>query len=242
VNPAARASNGDALLEELFGDEKLRIAFHGIHRVADGQVIGHEALMRGPRGAPYETPPLAFAMAATLDILEALDTRCIVRAASFAADGLLFLNVHPRTLCDHDSFWKVLSRFGAEFREPSDVVFEVVEHSAVREAELPRTLREIRALGFQIAVDDLGEGASGLRRVIELEPEYAKIDRFFVDGIDRDPKRRAVVGALVRMAESMKTQIIAEGIEREEELAVIRDLGVELGQGYYYGRPREVQA
>lgn len=235
------ASRRQTLVDDLFGDGKLRIALHGINDVATGTAIGHEALMRGPRGAPYESPPLAFAMAATLDILEPLDCRCIVKASELASDGVLFLNVHPRTI-EHDLFWSAIGAFSTSTstRPPSDVVFEIVEHTPARENALPRALLELRALGFRIAVDDLGEGSAGLRRLVELAPEFGKIDRFFIDGIDGDPRKRAVVAALVRVGEEVDTRIIAEGVERAEELEVLRDLGVGLAQGYLFGRPVEV--
>jgi len=156
---------------------------------------------------------------------------------------LLFVNVHPRTLVSAEKFWPLIAQFGTVVRRrPQDVVFEVVEHSPARTNDLAHALTELRALGFSVAVDDLGEGAAGLRRLIEVAPDFAKIDRYFVDGIDRDRKRRAVVAALVRAAEELETTIIAEGVEREDELAVLRDLGVPLAQGYLFGKPAEVQA
>ncbi len=197
--------------------------------------------MRGPRGAPYESPPMAFAMAATLDLLEELDCRCVAMAARVEADGLLFVNVHPRTLVCAERFWPLIAQFGTVVhRRPHDVVFEVVEHSPAHTNDLAHALTELRALGFRVAVDDLGEGAAGLRRLIEVAPDFAKIDRYFIDGIDRDRKRRAVVAALVRAAEELETTIIAEGVERPDELAVLRDLGVPLAQGYLFGKPDEV--
>jgi len=229
----ANALGKEALLDQLFGRAGIRIALHGIHDLAHPErVIGHEALMRGPRGTPYEAPPLAFAMAATLDILEKLDCRCIELASAVACDGLLFLNAHPRTIVAVGSF----------ARSPESVVFEVVEHSPARQDDLLRALLELRALGFKIAVDDLGEGAAGLRRLVEFAPDYAKIDRFFIDGIDRDRKRRAVVASLVAMSGELGTRIIAEGVERAEERAVLVDLGVTLAQGWLFGMPREVVA
>lgn len=227
-----------AILDQLFARSALRIALHGIHDAFRNEnVIGYEALMRGPRGTPYETPPLAFAMAATLDLLERLDCRCLELASNVTADGLLFLNVHPRTIVRSDPFWAAVGEFT---RAPHDVVFEVVEHSPMRQDELLRALRELRALGFRFAVDDLGEGSAGLRRLVEFAPDYAKIDRFFIDGIDHDRKRRAVVKGLVEMSGALGTTIIAEGVERVEERDVLRDLGVPLMQGWYFGRPREV--
>ena len=228
-----------AILDQLFARSSLRIALHGIHdAMRPERVIGYEALMRGPRGTPYESPPLAFAMAATLDLLERLDCRCIELATTVACDGMLFVNVHPRTIVSSDAFWAAVGRF---MREPQSIVFEVVEHSPARQDELLRALRELRALGFGIAVDDLGEGAAGLRRLVEFAPDYAKIDRFFIDGIDRDRKRRAVVKGLVEMSAELSTRIIAEGVERPEERAVLCDLGVELMQGWLFGKPHEVE-
>lgn len=226
------------VLDHLFARDSLRIALHGIHDAANpARVIGYEALMRGPRGTPYESPPMAFAMAATLDLLEDLDTRCIELASTIATDGLLFLNAHPRTIVRSEAFRETIARFS---RAPRNVVFEVVEHATARQDELLRAILELRALGFGIAVDDLGEGAAGLRRLVEFAPDYAKIDRFFIDGIDRDPKRRAVVRGLVGMSGDLATRIIAEGVEREEERAVLVDLGVTLVQGWLFGKPHEV--
>lgn len=231
-------SDQTALLDQLFGRDQLRIALHGIHEASRPErVIGYEALMRGPRGTPYESPPMAFAMAATLDLLERLDCRCLEMASNVGCDGLLFLNAHPRTIIQSETFWAAVGDFP---RAPEYVVFEVVEHSPARQDDLLRALLELRALGFQIAVDDLGEGSAGLRRLIEFAPDYAKIDRFFIDGIDRDRKRRAVVQSLVTMSFELGTRIIAEGVEREEELAVLRDLGVTLVQGWLFGKPQEV--
>ena len=230
----------EAILDQLFGRESLRIALHGVHDVADtSRVVGYEALMRGPRGTPFESPPLAFAMAATLDILELLDCRCIELASLARCEGQLFINAHPRTIVRSEVFWATVGAFA---RAPQTVVFEVVEHSPAREDDLLRALGELRSLGFRIAVDDLGEGAAGLRRLIEFAPDFAKIDRFFIEGLDRDPKRRAVVRALVDAGRELGTTIIAEGVERVEELAVLRDLGVPLVQGWLFGKPEELSA
>jgi EAL domain-containing protein (putative c-di-GMP-specific phosphodiesterase class I) len=228
----------DALLDQLFAKTQLRIALHGIHEALRPEsVIGYEALMRGPRGTPYEAPPLAFAMAATLDILERLDCRCLELASAIRCDGLLFLNAHPRTIIRSDTFWAAVGEFS---RAPDSVVFEVVEHAPARQDDLLRALLELRALGFKIAVDDLGEGAAGLRRLVEFAPDFAKIDRFFIDGIDTDRRKRAVVQALVGVSEELGTRIIAEGVEREDERAVLCDLGVTLMQGWLFGKPAEV--
>jgi EAL domain-containing protein (putative c-di-GMP-specific phosphodiesterase class I) len=241
--PGSLASQQEAILDQLLGPSQIRIAFHSIHELQNGNAtFGQEALMRGPRGAPYESPPLAFAMAATLDQIERLDCHCIRLAAEHAdASRKLFLNVHPRTLVRHENFWGLVGDLPAiSGLAPDSIVFEIVEHSPANESELPAALRELRELGFRIAVDDLGEGMSGLRRLIEVEPEYMKIDRFFVTGVDRDRRRRSMVTAIVRMGEDLGIDVIAEGIEEATELRVLQDVGVRFGQGWYFGRPEEV--
>lgn len=195
--------------------------------------------MRGPRGLPYESPPLAFAMAATLGMLERLDCHCIRKALELEVEGLLFLNVHPRTLVKDSDFWALVGDV-ARTRRPESIVFEIVEHSPARESDLPNALRELRALGFRIAVDDLGEGASGLRRLVEVQPEFAKIDHFFVRDIDRDDKRRAVVRGLTAVGHDLGVVVVAEGVEREEERQALLDLGVPLLQGFLFGKPEEI--
>ncbi|MEG6658271.1 EAL domain-containing protein, partial [Pseudomonas aeruginosa] len=95
------------------------------------------------------------------------------------------------------------------------------------------------AMGFSIALDDLGAGYSSLRLWSELRPDYVKIDRHFVDGIHLDTVKREFVGSILKMARASRAQVIAEGIELPEELAVLSEMGVDLVQGYLFGRPQE---
>ncbi|MDX1582460.1 MAG: EAL domain-containing protein [Thermoanaerobaculia bacterium] len=228
--------------EQLLGPELIRLYGHSIHDLDhDFGPIGTEILMRGPAGAPYEMPTLAFAMAATLGALDRLDNNCIESASRVVCDGHLFINVHPETLAHRSRFWDLIGMFGTDgYRAPGEIVFEIVEHSPARESDLPDALKELRALGFRIAIDDLGEGMSGLRRLVEVEPDFVKIDRFFINGIDRAPRKRSVVQSIAALAESTGASVIAEGIETEDELEVVRDAGVRLCQGYYFGKPREI--
>lgn len=235
-------SGNRAILDQLLGPSQIRIALHPIVHAESSDAIGREALMRGPRGVPFESPPLAFAMAAALNMLERLDCHCIRKAIDVSGgEGSLFLNVHPRTLVRSSDFWGVVGEFErSSGRRPDSVVFEIVEHSPARETDLPNALRELRALGFRIAVDDLGEGSAGLRRLVEVAPDFAKIDRFFIQDVDTDRRRRVTVDAIARLGRELGVTIIAEGVEREEERRVLIDLGIPLVQGYLFGKPQEV--
>jgi EAL domain-containing protein (putative c-di-GMP-specific phosphodiesterase class I) len=235
------ADQREAIFDELLGPDQLRTLLHPIRSLGNGlDVVGYEALMRGPRGVPFESPPLAFAMAATMGMVERLDTHCVRRAIALSPGRRLFINVHPRTILDHREFWGVVGEFSKESTSrPGEIVFEIVEHSAGAHADLLHAVQELRNLGFGLAVDDLGEGAAGLRRLVETEPDFAKIDRFFVSGIDQDRRKRAVVAAITAAAHDLGSSVIAEGIENELEYRALVDLGVELGQGYHFDRPEE---
>lgn len=236
----SQAAENRAILDQLLGPDQIRIALQPIVSVDATRQLGEEALMRGPAGLPYETPWLAFSMAETLGMLERLDCHCMLKASRSSVDGLLFINVHPRTICENE-FWSAISHIRSSgVRAPKDIVFEIVEHAPARESEMPRALAELRALGFGIAVDDLGEGTAGFRRLIEVAPDFAKIDRFFVHGIENDRSRRAVVAAVLGIGRDLGVSIIAEGVESEAERQVLEDMGVEWIQGYLVGRPRVI--
>ena len=94
-------------------------------------------------------------------------------------------------------------------------------------------------MGFAIALDDLGAGYSSLRLWSELRPDYVKIDRHFIDGIHQDALKREFVGSILQIAKASRAQVIAEGIELPEELAVLTEMGVDLVQGYLLCRPQE---
>lgn len=226
------------IIDQLFG-ERVRILHHPIHEVSDpDKIIGCEALMRGPKGSPYESPPLAFAMAATVEGLTALDMKCFESAMRTRPDGCLFVNIHPDTLAEGKAFWIRLGEL-ARASVIQRIVVEIVEHSPYREENLSRAMLELKALGFGIAIDDLGEGKSGLRRIVEVAPEFIKIDRYFITGIDAHPRKQAVVSSVVRLADEIGSHVVAEGVETDKELMTVRRLGVKYAQGHGLSRPTE---
>ncbi|KAA0252510.1 MAG: EAL domain-containing protein [Acidobacteria bacterium] len=223
---------------ELLDGNDPRMAFHGIYDVAgEPSVHAYEALMRGPRGLPFEGPMLAFAFARSVDLLAELDLECVRCAlASAPAGRRLFLNVHPTTLTDR-GFETVSGLVAASGRAPAEVVFEVVEHGPDRESELLASLGGLRRAGFGIAVDDFGEGASNLRRLLRVRPDYLKLDRWFVNGADEDPDRRAVIRATARLGRDLGLRVVAEGVRSAALLDVVRTAGVELVQCFRYLPP-----
>ena len=153
--------------------------------------------------------------------------------------GKLFLNVSPETLL-HPSFKNgctldFIKKLGLS---PERVVIEITENQPTYDfAGMRSALLHYRAMGFQIAIDDLGEGFSSLRLWSELRPEFIKIDMHFVQGVDTDPIKLQFLKSIQLIAESCGTHVIAEGIETDAELSTISGLGILLGQGYFISRP-----
>jgi len=218
-------------VDDVFGPDGITAVFHPIvecRRAAS--VHGYEALMRGPKGLPFEGPLLAFALAKSLEMLERFDLRCMQAALAAGPEQRLFVNLHPSTLVSvgADEVAALASGLG---RNPASMVLEIIEHEAGRESELARAVADLRDHGFAIAVDDFGEGASNLRRLLRLRPDYLKVDRWFVDGCAGDRERRAVVRAVASLGADLGIRVIAEGVRTAADLEAVCESGIGLVQG-----------
>jgi diguanylate cyclase (GGDEF)-like protein len=153
--------------------------------------------------------------------------------------GKLFLNISPETLTHPDfkngQTLTYLEQLGID---PQQVIIEITENQPTYDFDRMRNaLLHYRSMGFQIAMDDLGEGFSSLRLWSELRPDYVKIDMHFVQGVNLDPLKQQFLRSIQSIALSSGTRVIAEGIETDAELRVVRDIGIACGQGYFIARP-----
>lgn len=235
-------------LDQILAHGDLHSLFQPIIALADRRILGYEALTRGPSNSPLHSPIALFSVARNcgrLSELELASRRSACRRfRDLQLDGKLFLNVSPESLLEptHQPgrTLKLLQEFGIT---PDRVVIELTEQAPIDDFSLLDTaLHHYRAMGFSIALDDLGAGYSSLRLWSELRPDYVKIDRHFIDGIHKDAVKREFVGSILKMAKASRAQVIAEGIELAEELAVLSEMGVDLLQGYLLGRPEEQPA
>ena len=122
--------------------------------------------------------------------------------------------------------------------DPTRVVLEVTEHELIHDVgRIQAAVAGYREAGFRLAIDDIGAGYAGLTKLVNLSPEIIKLDRALVERIDKDPTRQALVRAGVGFAAALGAALVAEGIETEAELAMLRELGITLGQGFHLGRP-----
>jgi len=236
-----RARERGSLILELILHENLTTRYEPIMDLKKNIPIGYEALTRGPVDSPLHTPGCLFGQAQEVGLLFELD--CLCRRLAF--DGAsrlphgskLFLNCLPTSIGDpnlRDEGLRVnLEKYQID---PENLVIEISERESIENFAIFRELRDAyREYGVQIAIDDAGAGYASLEAIMELAPDYMKADMTLVRGIDTDPPRREVVNGLRGVAERIGAEIIAEGIETQEELRVIRELGIRYGQGYLFG-------
>jgi diguanylate cyclase (GGDEF)-like protein len=232
-------------LSSILAQSGLHSLFQPIISLSERRIVGYEALSRGPSNSPLHSPIALFAVARQAGRLSELEIACRESACRRFSEqqlpGKLFLNVSPESLLEASHqpgrTLQLLQDFGIP---PSQVVIELTEQTPTDDFQLlQNALHHYRAMGFSIALDDLGAGYSSLRLWSELRPDYVKIDRHFIDGIHQDALKREFVGSILQIAKASRAQVIAEGIELPEELAVLTEMGVDLVQGYLLCRPQE---
>ena len=233
-------------LRRLIEFKLLTPVFQPIMALENPRIIGYEALIRGPEDSPLRYPEKLFEVARESRLLASLEFACReVSCEQFAKlnlPGKLFLNMSPIAFTDsqyRDGVTReILQRVGLNAER---VVFELTESQPLDEFDLLRAASDhFQRQGFAIALDDLGAGYAGLRVWSELRPDYVKIDRHFISGIDKDPVKREFVRAMLDIAHRIGHKAIAEGIETEAEFATLVTMGVEYAQGYFIARPQAV--
>lgn len=228
----------------LYSAQDLSAVFQPILDFRARGYLGFEGLIRGPADSPFHTPAALFAAARELGITVEFERLCRkVVLEGFARQrlpGRLFINVSISALADpyfiKTETAEMLAPLGLH---PSQIVIELTENQHVSDfSALHDVLATYRKFGYQIAVDDLGEGFSNLRMWSEIRPEFVKIDRHFISGIADDALKFQLVRAMQELGETSHAALIAEGIETEAEFSTVRDLGISFGQGFLISRPQ----
>ncbi len=231
---AGRRETGaeQARLQQVLDERAFHVVFQPIVELETREVVGYEALTRFSDGTP---PDVRFADAARLGLgddfeLAAIDT-AMGEAERLPAGTFLSLNVSPAmALASGDRLRTLLDGMDRE------IVIELTEHVPIVDYTPLRSA--IEGLGpVQIAVDDAGAGYASLRHILELRPAFAKLDISLVRGIDRDELRQAMAAGIQYYALRTGCRLVAEGVETVEEANTLRALGVDLTQGYLFGRP-----
>lgn len=235
----SKIDSGQRIQAVLDDPQAVSMVFQPIVDLVTNQAIAVEALARFDV-TPYRTPDVWFTDAHENGLgveLELLAITLAVAQLPLLPDGVaLTVNAGPHTVMCPDLRDLVLDA-------PGRLILELTEHTAIEDYPgLIAALRVLRQAGTRIAIDDTGSGYSSLGHILKLAPDFIKLDRELVSGIDVDPVRRALAASLVSFAGETGAQIIAEGVETEEELEVLRRLGVRHAQGYHLGRPAPLEA
>ncbi len=228
----------EAVFERALGS--LFMAYQPIVRTRDGSVYAWEALLRTRE--PAVEGPLAFLeMAERLGRIRDLGRaiRASVSQTAKRTRGVMFfVNLHPDDLLD-EALFDPRSPLAALAPE---IALEITERSPIESVpDVLGRVRRLRDLGFRLAVDDLGAGYAGLTSFASLEPDFVKIDRGLIAGIDREPVKQKLVGSIVDVSHEMRIGVVAEGIETAAERAAATELGCDLMQGFLFRRPEELR-
>lgn len=229
-------------------NKSLYPVFQPIVKLDDGSVYAHEALIRGPQGTALHTPDALLRAADEEGLGYEFETACVrstLRSwGRMRTAGRLFVNVSAEALITayEGRGQQGLLEWIQDFHvTPRMLVLEITEHERVDNMDrLAEVVQEVRAAGLALALDDFGDGRSSLRLWSQIKPEVVKIDKYFTRNISAHGDKLKTIQALQHIATIFGTALVAEGIETAEDLRVLRDVGIEYGQGYFLGRPDAV--
>ncbi|MBK9441842.1 MAG: phosphodiesterase [Comamonadaceae bacterium] len=236
---------GRGPLAALLRRQNLYPVFQPIVALGDGAIFSHEALIRGPVNTSFHTPDTLLLAAAHENLNSEFENHCVSVAldlwGSLNQPGRLFVNISADALlklirqCGCDSLLALLGAMGVS---PRMLVLEITEYERVLDMDyLAAMVQQVRAAGVALALDDFGDGRSSLRLWSQIKPEFVKIDKYFTKSISQHADKLKTIQALQQIAVVFDTALIAEGIETEDDLRVLRGLGIKYGQGFFLGRP-----
>lgn len=232
-------------LEEILAGKYIKTVYQPIVSLSTGQVFGYEALSRISKESLQMDISTMFKIADKAGKsweLEALcRTKALENAQSKEKNSRLFLNVNSNILYDKNFkeglTKKYLEKHNLDF---DDIIFEITERTAaVDHNAFLESVRHYKNQNYGIAIDDVGSGYSGLNTIVQVKPNYLKIDMHLIRNLDKDEMKIMMCKALVDFCRSAGISVIAEGIETEDELKTLIKLGVGFGQGYFLGVPKE---
>lgn len=218
--------NPKRLAQILCGEIPMFMALQPIKSLTEDKVIGYEALARWEAGATFN-PMDVWRMALHFGQLDTLEDMVRDRVLRLQPEvkGKLFINLHPMAL--NPKRWLPLRNKNVvlEVTEPEEIDFQGV--SALKKA------------GFHIALDDLGTGHATFKALVQIQPEFIKIDKSLIINCHRDKHKWSLLKALVEHGKRIGSQVIAEGIETTEDLEAVRKSQCQYGQGYLLGYPEK---
>jgi EAL domain-containing protein (putative c-di-GMP-specific phosphodiesterase class I) len=230
-------------LQDILLRERVITAYQPIMKMKERTVLGFEALSRGPRGSGLEGADALFGAATEHNLLVELDRLCRKRAllssGRIPTNAKIFVNTLPATIRDPQFRGKALIDFLDKAQvSPDRIVIEITEKLVIENYNLFReTMAYFTDLGMSFAVDDVGAGYSGLESIARLKPTYLKIDMLLVRDVHVSLVNREMVKAIIALGRGIGSEVIAEGIQTDDEVRALSEMGVDWGQGYVLARP-----
>jgi EAL domain-containing protein (putative c-di-GMP-specific phosphodiesterase class I) len=229
-------------LRELLVQHRVSVVFQPILNLQTNRTLGYEALGRGAHDELSANPCDLFRLAEHCRLAPELSRLfrmvALEEALRLPGSPLVFFNVHPSEM-DREALVQSLTEVSPEIRTSERMVLEI--HEDVADAvTLKRFRDQTRELGVLLAYDDFGTGQARLTELMEVPPDFVKLDMALIRGIDEAKARQELVQALNRLSNDLGVQVIAEGIETLEELKTCRQIGCKYGQGFFLGRPQPV--
>lgn len=232
-----------SILESL-RTQHLNMVFQPIVNHTKQSIFAHESLSRPVYKNTPIRPDIWFTTAHEYDHSIKTDLLAVRSAMTQSqinerntSEQLLFVNVMPNSLLSEAFKTELESMFQLSLCSPDRLVLEVTEHISYEPSVIAAALSSYRELGIRFALDDVGLGASNISSIVELEPDFIKLDRALINGISSSPSKQKMVAQLVEFMGSGEL-VIAEGIENIDDLTSVQETGVHLSQGYYWGKPQ----
>ncbi|HEX8552888.1 MAG TPA: EAL domain-containing protein [Abditibacteriaceae bacterium] len=239
-----RAQSG-WLIEMIEGDG-LNTWFQPIVSCSDKSVRAYECLMRGSDAEGIVFPDRILSVARGANLLFQLDRAARLAAIRNASrhnlETNVFINFTPTSIYDPvNCLRSTVAAVDETQLERHQIVFEVIESDYVPDPDQLKSILDFyRASGFRVALDDVGSGYSSLNLLGAIRPDFIKLDRELIRDVHLDPYKATIAAKLLEVAQSLKVETVAEGVECEEEFHWLRDHGTDLVQGYYFARPNAI--
>ncbi|HET7656226.1 MAG TPA: EAL domain-containing protein, partial [Luteimonas sp.] len=241
-------------LRGAWGRGELSLVYQPIYRLGDGQLVGAEALLRWHHPEQGSIAPAVFIdVAEQSGLIESIGPEVLRAACNDAmrwhrdfprGEGLFVsVNVSPRQLRSGDLPMQVAATLRETGLPASQLHLELTETAVLGdELQASALLSRLRNTGVKVWLDDFGTGFSGLSHLRRVPADGVKIDRSFISDVLRDPDDLALTTAIIAMAHSLGITVIAEGVEKEGQYAILRERGCDLAQGYWIGHPVDAEA
>ncbi|MDD3626049.1 MAG: EAL domain-containing protein [bacterium] len=230
-------------LNKIITEKRIRTFYQPIIDLQTLEIFGYEALSRGPTDSIFQDPELLFEFARKVNMTTELERLCreksIINSTSIPNRYKLFINTEVQAIPDpefrEEKLGVLLESAGVD---PKNIVLEITERSAIRNYEMfKNSLKFLRKMNFSIAIDDAGTGHASLQTITELAPDYIKFDMSLVKDIDKNLIKRNLLSTLTSFSKQINFIIIAEGIETKGEYQVLKDMGINFGQGFFFAKP-----